>query len=595
MRGLFWETGVPYLVLLDDMPVSLRICGTSSLSLLPLWNHHGRKAVRFHPEIEKGLSAGGVLQLPSLRSMSRGREVTLTVGDEAGDALMLDFLENGDSVGNRGTILGVEAAASWASGHDDSWRVRGRYRKDDWLAYHRHSIRNSIAPLDEGRENIGTVEKGLMAGEVCRRLGRWRTETNVVMQTYPALWLRDAGTLRTTKWRGSSGIGVFTARTEWGKSYRHDVLVSVAGEAVRVESIHRDSHLNSQYRSDTENIRLVATERIAERTEATLVCHGQVQSITVRGDDCSRSHGFEGPSSLLSGGVYSALDYQFPSAPYTAVRLEARADKREHTETIWSLGLNVFRQWIDSHSNRGLRIKAFRTGRIADPFYEFGWSRVTHASLGTQDCRFSGRRLKPEIHELAEIQLYSHWERLVGYLTVYHRRIKRRIVPLVMEWTSLGDDRECVRSGSWVNGGQAVSTGAEMEVVRFFGDPTFWGRFSTFVFVRDVSWESDQAEIVHPPLGGRFGTGVMGSLYVPKDVEICMRLRSTDPPAFADIGSWTEEASSNRLRWDVEVSVPARSWTFTIAALDILDDGHIEVPGGNSVGFRVVGELWWRP
>jgi hypothetical protein len=96
----------------------------------------------------------------------------------------------------------------------------------------------------------------------------------------------------------------------------------------------------------------------------------------------------------------------------------------------------------------------------------------------------------------------------------------------------------------------------------------------------------------HPPLGGNAGAGIDAAMRLPKDVLVWTAVRSVSVPRFAGYGSWTEDTGSDRVRWSAGLDVYlSYHWKATVTALDILDDGHIEVPGGNAVGFRVVGEI----
>lgn len=535
------------------------------------------------PDLWLGPSSGGVLEVHEGAVGQSSPDVIITVGDEAGDALMLDFLDQEGEVGNRGTLLGLEVGVASPSGCSDRWWLRGRYRKDDWLAYRRFHIRTPIAPVQEWRENVGTDERFVLRGGLERGSDGWTVRATGGAQVFPALWMRDAGTRRTTKWRGVSGVGVLTFTRGWGPSGGHELSIALGAEGSRAKDVHRDSEQDVGFSGDLETIEIRTRHALSDRARLRQKVYGRVEGLKITPAGGSPSHGFDGPASPLSGGV--SVGFEHGTARERRVELEIRLDKREYSRTIPSAGLRISRTLSPGPA---FWMRALVSGHLPDLFHEYGWSGVTHPSLGSQEVRFEGRPLEPETFEFFEFGFEVQGRAAHARLVLYHERVRDRIVPASEVWVPIRDDRERVRSGYWTNGGRVRSTGLELES----GTGGGWGSVSWFLFVRDVGWEAGRAQVSHPPMGGRAGAGLAVMVRLPKRTEFWARVRSVACPRFASYGSWTEETESDRLRWDAALATRLSDrWEAAITAVDVLDEGHLEVPGGNAVGFRVVGEL----
>jgi hypothetical protein len=582
VRGLFSEAQLPCAVLWENIPISPSICGAHSPAMIPVISRR-HVARYFHPSlsIDQALAPAGVLSVDHSGLNVAGSEFLVTVGDEVGDALMLDFLDGNSQVANRGSLLGLEVGVGESINPTDSWWARTNYRKDDWLAYRRHSIRRSIAPLEEGRENVGTDERLCVGGGVNKSLGSTVLMVDAVGQAFPAIWLRDPGTRRTTKWEGSSGIAVIKL-LNWKRRWPY--TISIAMDATQASTVHMDSEYDARHLGRTETLQFRIRRLPFQEDWLSFgglayarVLHAEVSAL---GDN--PSHGYDGPSRILTGGASLRLSHRFASGSLFAIT--TRLDKREHTPVLPSV--------VARFQSNQLWVQSGISGRLPDPFHEGGWSSVRHFTLGTEEIRFVGGSLEPERVESFETGLRWVQKHLTARVAFHWDRVRDQITAAVEEWATLGDEKERVRSGHWTNGGEATSVGVEISCGREGG----WGGIWGFLFVRDVDWDSDVLDVSPPPLGGKAGGGVQTVFRLPKKTELLTRLRAVGEPRFDPSSSWTEETGSGRLRWDAAVTTSlSRRWHVVITAMDILDDGHVEIPGGNAVGFRAAGELRWRP
>jgi len=511
--------------------------------------------------------------------------------------MMGEFSSPEHSVGNRGSLLGLDLTAADAIGQKASWWMRGGYRKDDWLAHRRHAVRTPIAPVEEGRENVGADEGATISGGI-----RWApredlcAEWDVAAKHNPALWVRDRMTLRTTKWRGESAVVL--ARTDITPGTRR-TWCDIGWVSSRTENAHTIPAKDVRFASDALSVAATSFIRPVPRFLSVRVdVAGFVERMKLSALGDRPSHGYDGP----------------PSRTMWKVHTRSRLRPGEHWITV-SLGAEMWEdrsavsgahlEWKRRFTSRGgfqdgggIRVRAGCSSRIPSLFQQHGWSAVEHPDAPPEGIRFSGGDLDAEKLDYAEAAIdLRRWSLdRHGYscglisvaLTVYHERVRDFITAANEEWYRLGSDLEWVRSGHWANGGTVTSTGADLSL----GTETWRGGFRAYIYLRDVQWKADRADVARPTLGGKWGAGMLAHVRLPKKTEILLRLRSADPPRFASYGGWTEATGTDRLRCDAALETElGNRWHATITALDILDDGHIEVPGGNAVGFRVAGEL----
>jgi|GEM_PF-3050763 len=583
VRGIFTEGPAPVGFFLNGTAVSPRLCGGSAAALLPVWGPGVQSAeVRARPDLGRGPGSGGTVHLRTQRLVARGPEVRLKAGDETGDALMLDFLDDAPSVGNRGSLLAVEAGTGRETGPGRRWWVRGQYLKDDWLAYRRHGIRTPVAPVESGRENIGTLEKGMAGGGIEWRRGSWTVVADWVGQAFPALWIRDAGTWRTTQWEGWSGFGAVRARRERPTGGWRVVEVALSVEGTSAGTVHVDPEMDARWSRRVERVSVVAEAQPAAGTTVRQGIVGQLEHARVEPEGETPSHGFSGPARLASGGVYLALRQGFFKSG--CLWIEGRLDKREGTPAYPSLDVGTRIEWRPGFLGW---VRFIRSGQTADPFQVYGASRVVDGDLGPE-FRFEGRLLDPETATQIEAGVSSRLGGANLSLTLFRKTVDDGIAAHVEEWAVVEHDLERVRSGFWANGFQTTSTGLEVALYR----RARWGEIRAFAFRRDLEHHTFGSDIHPPPVGASGGGGVAAVVRLPKAVRLSTRVRAVGAPQFAPYGGWTEPVGLDRVRWDAALAVPlSRSWRATLTALDILDEGHIEVPAGNPVGFRVSGVL----
>ncbi len=128
-HGIFPQVSTPYSLRWHLEPICLSGPFVQTLPVLPQISPERR---------EVGLRSDGMLTARFRPIGWSDREFALMAGDEAGDAMMLDFVDP-QAVDNRGSLLGADVTIADVVGRNVSWWAHGGYRKNDWLAFRRHA------------------------------------------------------------------------------------------------------------------------------------------------------------------------------------------------------------------------------------------------------------------------------------------------------------------------------------------------------------------------------------------------------------------------------------------------------------------------